>query len=126
MKTAVVRASDLLREGRWDAGFHIARSELAEAMDSLRGRYSEQQAIDLVDSIPLSEKASLTILRTGSGARGMGAAEAQEVTRRYPFLSLALVASEADASMRRIRSEIERNQKALAVLFELSDEVQGD
>lgn len=121
MKIAVVSAGDLVREGRWDAGFHIARSELESAMADLRERYTEEQAIRTVDRLPLSDKAALEVLRIGSRRRTMGVDEAREVTRRYPHLALALVARDADAAIVRIRDQIARSRDALERMIALSE-----
>lgn len=118
---AIVRRSDLMAHGRWDAGFHIALTELRGAIDVLRERYSDEAATEMVDGLPLPDKTGLEVLRTGSHRRGMNAAEAREIARRYPHLSLALVARDAEASVSRIREEIARRQDALARLTELSD-----
>lgn len=84
MKVGIVRASDLVREGRWDAGFHIARSELDDAMTDLARRYTDEQAIEIVDGLPLSEKAALQALRMGSRRRAMGRNEARSLTKSRP------------------------------------------
>lgn len=121
MKVGIVRASDLVRESRWDAGFHIARSELDGAMTDLARRYTDEQAIEIVDGLPLSEKAALEALRMGSRRRAMGRDEARTLTRRYPHLALALVARDADASILRIRQQIATGREALERMIELSE-----
>ena len=121
VQMAIVRLSDLKAEGRWDVGFHIALSEMRDSMSILRERYDDGQATALVDALPLADKASIEVLRTGPRRRAMTTIEAQEVARRYPHLSLAMVARDAEASVRRINDEIERNQDALKRLIELSD-----
>jgi len=118
---AIVRSSDLISHGRWDAGFHIALAELREAIAVLRERYDDEAATEMVDGLPLRDKTGLEVLRTGSHRRGMNAAEAQDIARRYPHLSLALVARDAEASVARVRQEIARNEDALARLTELSE-----
>jgi len=121
VQIAIVRSGDLVAHGRWDAGFHIALSELRDAIVTLRERYGDEAATELVDGLPLADKTGLEVLRTGSHRRGMNAAEASEIARRYPHLSLALVARDAERSVARIRQEIARNEDALARLTELSE-----
>lgn len=120
MQCVIRRASDLRREGRWDAEFHVAADEAAPAVEALKIRYSAEAAIEMVDALPLSERKALEVLRIGV-RRPLGNEEAMKITRRYPHLSLALVMRDADDAIVRLRRRIESDSAALERIKAISE-----
>lgn len=116
MQVGVVKLSDLAREGRWDAGFHLTLQSVQERVTELRETVSKAEAIERLDALPLSAKASLAVLRRGQTARSMSESDAQTVTREYPHLSLALIEKNRDASIAKLLERIAKDEAAIEQL----------
>lgn len=87
---AIVKLSDLTREGRMDAGFHIALSRLRGRIEELRAIYSAAEATRIVKSIPLGDKAAMKVLVRGD-RQILNSANADALAVEYPHMSLALI-----------------------------------
>ncbi len=87
---AIVKLSDLTREGRMDAGFHIALSRLRGRIEELRAIYSAAEATRIVKSIPLCDKAAMKVLVRGD-RQILNSANADALAVEYPHMSLALI-----------------------------------
>lgn len=119
-KMASVRLSDLMEHDRMDAGFVIALVHLREATAKLRVRYTAEQAVALLDALPVQSKSAMSVLKRGSMPRPMTNVESHTLAVEYPHLALALVQQEAEQSIDRIRNEIARSSASLERLLELS------
>jgi hypothetical protein len=124
--SGTVRLSDVMTHGRMDAGFLLALTHLKSATETLRDRYDVGQAVALLDSLSLADKAPMSILMRGSGTRSMTTKDATELSREYPHLALALIANDAASAIERIREEIARSEAAMSALIELADDTRSD
>lgn len=108
---AIVRASALVSEGRWDAPFHIARKHHEPDVAALRLRYSDEEAIEILEALPLYALDPIKVLlRNG---RTFNFQSATAAAREYPHLALALVSAESSKTEARLTSEIQDRQTAL-------------
>lgn len=118
-QVAIVKSSDLSRENRWDAGFHIALSQLKTRVDELRDTYSADEAIAILDRVSFADKAPLRVLaRTGS-ANAWSQSMLTSVVKEYPHLSLALVEVNLQSAIARVTEVIERNESYLDALLSI-------
>lgn len=120
-RTGTARLSDIMEHGRMDAGFLLVLTSLRERTDALRNRYSDEEAIALVDAVPLADKSAMKVLTRGSIPRSMSTRDAHDLAREYPHLSLALIAEGAEEAVGRIQAEITRSEEALKRLLEISE-----
>jgi len=119
-RTAVVRLSDIIEHERMDAGFLTTLVLLREKTEEMRRRYGPEQAVALLDALPLSSKVAMGVLKRGSVPRPMTNSESHELAVEYPHLALALVSEDVQESIERVRAEISRSNTALDRLIELS------
>lgn len=116
-----IRLSDLKRENRWDAGFHIALKSVSEETERLRLHYTASDAKRLVDTMGLDDKRRIAVLVRGNVA--FNEATSRKVTAEYPHLALALVASHLGDVVDRIRTRIAEDESRLEQLLELESAV---
>ena len=117
-KIAIVRLSDIAREGRWDAPFHIALATLKTRVETLRTLHTADAAADMVCALDFDSKRALQVLLRS--AKRFNAQSADAATREYPHLALALVEGDLQPSIERITDNIRRDQALLAQLLALS------
>ena len=116
MDHGAFRPSDVVREDRMDAGFHLAVRSVAAETARLRSRYSAADAKRIVDSMPLADKRRISVLvRGGNGV--LDDASSRRTTEEYPHLALALLASHAADTAERIRTESAARQDNLDELL---------
>lgn len=117
-----IMASDVMKYGRMDGAFHLARMRVADLTRHLEEEHTADQAAALLEGLDLESLKPLTpLLRSAQRAdrESMG-----KVIREYPHIALALVqerihdaiASKADeigrheASMDRLRALLPRTR----------------
>lgn len=120
MRSATIRLSDIMREGRMDAGFHIALATLKGRIEELRKSHSEDEAVAAIAAMPLHALSGMSVLSRGSMPRGLNRTSADELAREYPHLSLALVVKDSEDAIARIRERIAQDERALQILIDLS------
>lgn len=121
MKYAFVKASDLSREGRWDVAFHLVREELKPRVAELEATMTSEEAVALVRSFRLPDKAGLSVLLRGTRqSSALTRDEADRVAAEYPHLSLAIVEQGAAERAELLRTKIHEDQVALEQLEALS------
>lgn len=54
MRYAVVKMSDLTRENRWDAGFHLALVKFKDRIAALQSSISAEEAMKRLSKVPLA------------------------------------------------------------------------
>lgn len=119
MNPPTIRLSDVMREARMDAPFHIALATLKGRIDELRTIYSDDEAVALIGAMPLHALTGMSVLSRGSMPRGLNRGSADELAREYPHLSLAIVEKDSEAAIARIRARIAQDENALALLIDL-------
>ncbi len=117
---ASVRLSDIMLHDRMDAGFHIALVHLRGSIEYLRSRYTDEDAIALLDALPVQAKTAMSVLKRGSNPRAMTNAESHDLAIEYPHLALGLVQEDAKESILAISEQIAKSSKALDLLIGLS------
>lgn len=124
MKIAVIKRSDLVREGRWDAGFHIAFQEVKERVAALRGALAPEEAIARLAILSLSDKQPLLVLARGTN-RHLNSATIAKIVDEYPHLALAIIEKNLQPAIDRMRAKIETDQSCLDALLALQPESEG-
>lgn len=115
MSGGTIMLSDLVREDRMDAGFHIALKSVETEVARLREHYTDTQAKHIVDSMGFDDKRRISVLMRGNSP--FNAAAAAKVTTEYPHLSLALLASQLVDAVERISQRIAADQARLEELI---------
>lgn len=124
MNVVVVRSSAL--GGRWDAGFHVALSQLGARVDELRLAVPAEEAVRRLSLVSLQDKSAMSVLLRGTrGTRRLDAASAKVLAEEYPHLALALVERGSADAVERIRGEIEKSRQALETLLALGEKRTG-
>jgi hypothetical protein len=119
MQIGIVKASDMARETRMDAQFHLAQQSAEAETAALRRRYSAEEARALVDAIALDDKRAIRVLMRGT--RPFNQETAGIVSAEYPHLSLALIAREAEAAAIGAQKRIDAEREQIARLREISE-----
>lgn len=120
VNSAVVSLSDIVREGRMDAPFHIALATLKDRVEALRARHTADQAVAMIDAMPLHALHGMSVLSRGTMPKGLNRALAHDLAVEYPHLALAIVQAGVESSITRIRSQIAQDEHALALLLALA------
>lgn len=118
MKVAVVSLSDLARENRWDAGFHIALDEVRNRVDALRATVSGDEAISRLTKFSLADKKPLLVLARGNN-RHLNSQTIATIVNEYPHLSLAIMEQNLQPVIDKLRAQIEENEASLDDLLAL-------
>ena len=105
-----------------DAPFHIALATLKDRIENLRGHYTSDEAVALIDAMPLHALHGMSILSRGSMPRGLNRDTAHDLAVEYPHLALAIVQQGVEPSITRIRQRISEDENALRMLLELGSE----
>lgn len=126
-KFAMVPASALIAEKRWDAPFHIALHHLKDRMNELAKKYSPEEAVTLVLRAPAAAQKPLNILlRSGLPINTERAAAA---AKEYPYLALAIVQRDIDDNMNKAIQEamdsVAKAQDRLDALLEIAREIRN-
>lgn len=126
-KFAVVPASSLTAEKRWDAPFHIALHHLKDRMSELAEKYSPEEAVALVLRAPIAAQKPLqALLRSGLPINAQRAAAAAQ---EYPYLALAIVQRDVDDNMNKAIQDamesVSRAQDRLDALLEIAREIRN-
>ena len=117
MKVAIIKFSDLVREDRWDAPFHIALNEVRSRVEELKNTLTADEAIDKLNGIALADKAPLLVLARGNKA--LNSDNMQRIVQEYPHLSLALMEENLEPAIARIRERLATDAKQLQHLLDL-------
>lgn len=113
-RIAIVMASELSRHQRMDAPFHIAVSRTREAVETLKARHTEAEAIEMLDQLDVQSLAAIApLLRGGSSPRTPDREQYQRAVRDYPHIALALVREDAARHAERIRRDIAEGERRL-------------
>lgn len=122
MKVGTMRLSDIVREDRMDAGFHLAAQEHAATVASLREELTEDQARDVVLGLPnsvltkkIDGRSVLASLMRGSSTR-RGVTEVRKVIAEYPHLTLAILSQHLDEAIASAQNEIADIQKSVETI----------
>ena len=108
---ATVRASDIALYGRMDAGFHIARTRVAELTAHLQSQHGAEEAIALMEGLDLDALQPLKPLLRGT--QRITAETAAKAMRDYPHLALALVQERIHEAIAAKRDEIARHEAGM-------------
>lgn len=119
MNPPTIRLSDVMREARMDAPFHIALATLKGRIEELRASHSDDEAVEIIREMPLHALSGMTVLSRGSMPRGLNRTSADELAREYPHLSLAIVEKDSEMAIARIRERIAQDERALQLLIDL-------
>lgn len=118
--------SDISREGRMDAGFHLVAQQHAETVAKLRRSMSEDEARDVVLGLPnsvltkkMEGRSVLDGLVRGSTPR-FGLRELKGVIAEYPHLTLAILSQHLDDAIVSARAEIADIEKSVAFIQEVA------
>lgn len=117
MKCGTIMLSDVVRENRMDAGFHLALKSVETEVARLREHYTDAQAKHIVDSMGFDDKRRIAVLMRGNIA--FNDAASRKITTEYPHLSLALVASHLDEAIAKVSDRIAADRTRLDELLEL-------
>lgn len=120
MKTAIIKASELVAEGRWDAGFHIALSEVRDRVTTLKTMLTAQEALKRLAKFSLTDKKPLLVLARGTN-RHLNSATITKIVEEYPHLSLAIMEQNLQPAIDRMRAKLEEDQAALDALLALQN-----
>jgi hypothetical protein len=118
MKVAVISFSDLAKENRWDAGFHIALDEVRGRVDALKATVSADEAISRLAKFSLADKKPLLVLARGSN-RHLNSQTITTIVNEYPHLSLAIMEQNLQPVIDKLRAQIEKNEASLDDLLAL-------
>lgn len=118
MKVAIIKSSELIREGRWDADFHIALDEVKERVAALKLNLSPEEARIRLSSIALSDKKPLLVLARGTN-RHLNTATVDKIVDEYPHLSLAIMELNVQPAIEKMRVKIDEDQSYLDALLAL-------
>jgi len=118
MKIAVVKSSDLGE--RWDAGFHVAASEVRDRVEYFKSSISAEEAARRVKSIPEADLKPLQAIVRGEG-KNFDMKAVNRAIRENPHLALAVMERNLQPAFDRIREEIERHQRQIESLQDLAD-----
>ncbi len=111
MKVAIVKASQLFEHGRWDAGFHIALSELGQRVEALKACVTADEAIEQVMALPREHLQHLQVLGTGSNPL-RSLSDFRAVTERYPHFALALTEREGPKIAAALQAQVDKYEAA--------------
>jgi hypothetical protein len=127
MQTGVMRLSDLVRENRMDAGFHLAAQKHAAAVEGLRAVMSEDEAREIALGLPdsvitrkVDGTAVLEPLTRGSMPR-TSLKELRRTIAEYPHLSLVMLSQHLDEAMAEARTHITRIEGSIASMRKVTD-----
>lgn len=102
-KFAIISASALVKENRWDAEFHILNQRHAQQAEKLKKQFSVSEACDILQDEDLFElsalKALTPLLRGNRYASPPGRRELLTAAKEYPHLSLAILSQSAPAAL---------------------------
>ncbi len=118
-QVAVVKASDLSRENRWDAGFHIALAKVRDRVEELKAKYTAEECREKLHALSFADKSPLRVLsRTGSINTWSDRA-LTSVVKEYPHLSMAIMEQNLSTAIKRVNEVISRNEKYRDALLDL-------
>jgi len=120
MQVGVMRLSDVVREDRMDARFHLTMQEHAATVASLRSTMTEDAARDVVLGLPdfvltkrIDGRSVLEPLIRGS-VPGTTIRQIRKVVAEYPHLSLAILSTHLDEAIASAQNDIDDIQKSIA------------
>jgi HAMP domain-containing protein len=107
MKIAIVKASELAKENRWDASFHVANAHHAESVTKLKAKLSVKEALDIVSDKELFDMPVLGVLRPllRGAQSNPGRREFLAAAKEYPYLALALLLEAAPSVLEKKLTE---------------------
>lgn len=108
---ANIKASDISRYGRMDAGFHIARTRVAALTAYLEEQHTDQQAIALMEGLDLDALQPLRPLLRGT--QRITTETAAKAMRDYPHIALALVQERIHEAIAAKQDEISRHKAGM-------------
>lgn len=112
MKSTTVRLSDVIREQRMDAEFHLEVSRLAIEIDSIRRKNTAAELLTALTVMSREDLQVVSVLRWGSSVRDVYA-----IVKRYPFACMALIHdNELKYAVIRAKQRIKVEKKYLAEL----------
>jgi hypothetical protein len=121
-----MRLSDIVREDRIDAGFHLAAQEHAATVASLREKLTGDEARDVVLGLPdavltkrLEGRPVLEPLVRGS-TPGTTLRQIRKAVEEYPHLSLAILSPHLDEAIASAQSDIDDIQKSIASIRDVA------
>ena len=127
VQTGVMRLSDLVREDRMDAGFHLAARKHAGAVTELRTVMSDDEARDIALGLPdsvITRKvdgiAVLEPLTRGSMTR-TSLKDLKRTISEYPHLSLVMLSQHLDEAMAEARTQITQIEGSIASMRKVTD-----
>jgi hypothetical protein len=120
MKVAIVKASELVTQGRWDAGFHIALDEVRDRVAVLKTMLTHREAVSRLAKFSLTDKKPLLVLARGSN-RHLNSATITKIVDEYPHLSLAIMERNLQPAIDRMRAKIEEDEAHLDALLALQN-----
>ncbi len=123
MKVAIVTSTEL--DDRWDAPFHVTRTEPTRPAQEGRDRVAElrslvtaDDAVSRLDALTVADRTPLIPLLRGEAKPT--AKSLRDVAKRYPHLALALMEREADRIALAIADRLKAEQASLATIRSLT------
>lgn len=107
---AIINSSELFKQGRWDAGFHLLNKEYAERAAVLAVTMSKDEVVALLsddDAVPTAVLQHLAPLVRG----GYGTPSRDQILKavnEYPFLSLAIVKDKGADQMDQLKNDLDK------------------
>lgn len=120
MKVGVIMSSELVKAGRWDAGFHLLNQEYRGAAASLEEVVDRDEAIQMLsdaDLFPTSVLLKLSPLCRGTIHGNPGREQLLKAVAEYPHLALAVVLNEAEGAIQAQQAALKAKQDKLAATY---------
>lgn len=132
MKCGIVMSSDLMKHGRWDAGFHLLNQEYADRAEGLSVTMSKEDVVTLLtdaQSIPTEALLFLAPLTRGSNRGNPSREQLLKAVDEYPFLALAIVKDKGrdllEAKQLELAQQVQKMNDARVALASAGPTIQG-
>lgn len=126
MRMGTVSLSDLVRENRMDAGYHLAAKEHEARVAALRLRLSDDEAravvADMPDAVVMARtegRLVLSPLLRGNMSR-TALRDLRAIADEYPHLSIAMLAPHLAPAADQARRAVDDMERSIARMEEIS------
>jgi len=109
---AIINSSELVKENRWDAGFHITKNELKDRLPELEARLTKDECWEILAKFSTSEKLPLMVLSRGSWSRP-SEATMNAIAKEYPHLSIAVLEQHIAETKAKIEADLAETKAKL-------------
>lgn len=115
MKCGIIMSSELAKNGRWDAGFHLLNAEYAERAAALAVTMRPEEVVALLSddqAIPTQVLQLLAPLTRGNAKPGRE--QLLKAVVEYPFLSLAIIKDKGRDLLAQQQAELQQQAQKMA------------